>query len=58
MLPLGVLFSHHWGRGARGVVEAVVVGSLVSAAILVTRAIFLLYRRPSALPGEQMRPHG
>ncbi len=53
MLPLGVLFSHHWGRGARGVVEAVVLGSFVSAVILVTRAIFLLYRRPSALPEDK-----
>lgn len=49
MLPLGGLFSFVWGRGARGVVEAIVIGSLVSAAILIGRAVFLFYGRRSAL---------
>lgn len=45
MLPLGVLFSFVRDRGARGVVEAIIVGSTVSATILVCRAMFVFYGR-------------
>jgi MATE family multidrug resistance protein len=37
MAPLGWLFCDYFGRGAQGLVEAIAVASVVSAAILVFR---------------------
>jgi MATE family multidrug resistance protein len=41
MSPLGWLFCIHFERGARGLVEAVALASIVSAGILVMRLLFL-----------------
>jgi MATE family multidrug resistance protein len=41
MVPLGWLFCIHFERGARGLVEAVALASIVSAGILVVRLLFL-----------------
>jgi multidrug resistance protein, MATE family len=41
MSPLGWLFCIEMGRGARGLVEAVAVASIVSSVVLITRLVFL-----------------
>lgn len=41
MSPLGWLFCIAMGRGARGLVEAVAVASVVSSVVLITRLLFL-----------------
>jgi MATE family multidrug resistance protein len=41
MVPLGWLVCIHFERGARGLVEAVALASIVSAGILVVRLLFL-----------------
>lgn len=44
MLPVGVYLSHYLGHGARGVVEAIIVGSFASGLILSLRCVFLFGR--------------
>lgn len=57
MPPLGWLLAEHWGRGATGLLEAILWASILSALVLGLRQ-WLRLGGPAGLPLSPLRPRG
>ncbi|BAQ75376.1 putative Multidrug-efflux transporter [Pseudomonas sp. Os17] len=58
MVPLGWLLTLHWQRGLNGLVEAMLIGNLVAAALMTQRHYQLNRRAAQAAPAAALRDEG